>query len=1606
MSQEESQDYNEREVELVKQFYSMRDSDNYFRDFFFPQNISPGIWVKKFITDPERGLSRVSPIEDNTFTATGIDKEILLGAIYYGNHTAVNLVSKTDTTALETFEVVIDWLSPDISAGYTVHKNINANVYASQDAKYGTFDIVFESALGVVGGRSAIRIESAYDSNAPQLYNAAGKPLERLPSSMNLLLGGKKMAEFSIVGYVEESEDLVPKNILPQKSKQSLAVGSKEFSSIAIVSKFMCGMKKGGTLFGIGSKEEFVKFTSEQQIRAAVVLHVAKLFCYASTWRVYFGFLNSLGTAIAFGVPGMIWNNKLFETAKNINTFLGFTFFDVEEEQKSALLPLVDDFTDNNKMRTKDIKDHMKNQFAGWNTDPLRVANSGVQAKRIQGHFFYPTATYDAYIETLKADIVEDKKDLSSDVATFIRLIKENVILENDIAKQFDVDTKADDFVLKTFLDDFEKNFAWNLMNKDAWSVERVKQEIFKTADKIRMRAQKILSLRFVVFPNSSPLYQFIVKLLLFQQLLKGIAYLTEIMLHFGVGREAQTINAPLRASERDLALFVARTLLESIPIERRTSGGKTEEFAAELKKIVDSNGGNGQVPVPDADVLDNMLNVGDNMQIGDVRVITQDEALFGFSEFYRQERFYFSDIVHIPWTTTVLDDVLFRFDILSSDDKQYALLTLQADTKALKEVLTNPMNTDSADQSIDIVAQLISSFEKIPLKIYNLLSEAYRRLSLPEDVNNPNQSLKVVVSLQSAQTNISHYFSSVEVLETRSKIVENVKRYNLMILIEKGVAEVLRLYKIETEIPARVQKLDTNVNPLLDEILGVEPVVVPMATDSRLDTLQIGALLSDDLKKTVKKFLVNFASRLAGSRTVLEAKNMWKEQIRDFEEQQKIVASKATYNLVFRQVDWLFQVYMNEDFDEFSPVAKVGGSGSMNDDEDDNNLETFNSFEKELDSVGVALERVYIAEIVRDKLTQITLTTRGKELISEIKRDYRKTFQGNEPNLLLDAIDKMFDAAEAMAKQTKKFFNIYNDKNISLSEKSLTLTREFVPIQQQFQKIELLRKEYFAAYGLDFLLINKLSGLMSSAESVLKSLRASLKPDELQKLDSVAKQLEFERLSEVNKQLTVIKGQLKDSLDELQLSVKQAEKVDSESRKYEEKLGNFSKQADMLSKRIKGFRETADAAAEALDALGDVDDIAQQIEYAKDQVPVLDDQRRRIIELMPTIGRDLVRIRRDVENTTAEARAAEESLKTLLPKIEQIEQRQSAANKNYNEANAKIKDLVGKVDSTKKATESSLVSVQQVETTIDTTLATLKIRNTELDRKETESQKIVDNARNVQAKVNRNDVEVKSIDQQLARLIIASQRDTNDYDTLSQKIDFVFRNVNDIVTETGKSNFAFEIEKGVKKVVDENNKTFSAGLIKEIDKRIIANNTGYFDSIVEAKIRLLIQQILKNVPVVTPPQQQEQQAPTLKRDRNDDDDNDKPVSQTPQRQKKIDIVKEQIDKLQGQFKKNGNGNREAMAQVLKVYHGDYNNETEARRDQRVNANLAEIDNPSLLELQIFLKSLEREDTEEYRAKISQILIERQNTIEQRRKISTPITSFSDCLALLGVAAM
>ena len=1329
----EKPDYNERELELVQEFYSNSESDNYFRSFFKPDVVLPGLFVNKFIiTQPTKEVA-VSSIEKNSFSLGTVPKEIFNNAVAYGNETSVHLLNlaKQSDAYVESFQLVVDWLAVNVNSGYTINKTLNATLYkapADSGAPENSLDVVFDDALGIVGGRGSVRMQMNYNKSQPLLYTSDNKPIERLPSSVVVYFEGKRFIEYSITGYVAEEASVATTS---QRNIGALLCGATSKAS-----RFLCGLKPSGNLFAIGQKSEFVKFTSQQQIRAAVVLYTAKLFCYASIWRVYFAFLNSLGTYNEFVRSGE-WKNRPRETATNIEILLGYKdnpFFSavLDDSQKVSGKTV---YIDNNKLTDETLRTAFRNKFAAWTNDPVRISNCITQANRIQAHFFKPTETYEAYAKENLERFELDKTDLEHEFDEIINTFQNGVGTNPNTAKYLGLDTQDPNNGVNLLYGAFQDRFVWTKLNSPVWSVEEVMRRIVSAAEFVQSRALRLMDaeLVFQVNDDEFPLYQLLLKLLTGQQLLKAAAYMTNVQLRYTPNRDVAVINAPLRAGERKLAVFAARTLLDALPLERRTAGGKTELFTKELEKLLAENGGNGQVPVPVVEILDLMIN-----RINAMAGVTEDQLIAGFQEFYVQERFYFDDIVHIPWTASTLDDSLLRFAILSSTDRANALFRLNADLILLRNEINKPV--DKSKEPNANVSLIVNDFAKIPPLIYGLINNAATQLQVAESGEDRNSSLKIVVLLETALKNIGYYFDNVRLLETRTRVVEVTARYNQFIETEKNVADVLRMFKQEISIPQRVPRLDTNIDDLLDNILSGD-----------LDAIQIDAkivkpkflatgLIEPQNEGPVSDLLKKFSSRINSDKITLdEVAKAWREELAAYEAG-SIRVDQA--NPVLQEITWMVQKYATkEQYDKNSPLSSLS--------QDPQTRAAAQELEREfrdrLNGIKLSLEDIYFRKNVESLFEK---NYDSASMVTKLEEFQQKTvnFLRNSLVLLGVALVDTYKKSIKIANKTREFRDLYQS-NVGASEKIAELTIVADAVAQLNFVLDQYRKE-FDVVRLAVPILDQSKKLYNYVVSALDALRKTLKPEDAQRLDLLTKQSELERLANVKKQIELVRGQLSDTLKELQSTVARAERADSEAAKYDAKLAEFTRNVQALYARIENYGKVVAAAEATLDKIGSTEALKNKIDELEAAFPKFDEGRQTLLTGVPTLLKNVTALKRDIDKLESEMDAVRRQGSQATESF--------AKTKAYYEEGSKI---------------------------ITANLAEMQTFSDQLKLYQKTSSDILTDATAIRSKVVRDDVETKRIDAELAKLVVQVRGTSRQFDDLLYRVNFAYDNVADITS-------------------------------------------------------------------------------------------------------------------------------------------------------------------------------------------------------------------------------
>jgi len=1377
---EEKPDYNDRELELVQEFYTNSEGENYFRSFFTnpPQPVLPGIWVKKFIIDKASRVLSKTAIEKNSVSFGTLHENIFNNAIAYGNETSAHLLTlkKEGDDSVESYQLVLDWMSINVRNGYDLHQSLDVSLYKSASSVDGvsspenTYDVVFDKQLGVLGPRSAIRMQMTYDRKSPLLYTAEGKAIERLPKSAVIFFEGKRLFELSLTGYVSEEVDANQPplgNISSSLSKRT-----------AGIYRFVCGLKNGGKLYSIGEKLEFVKFTSEQQIRAAVVLHVAKVFCYASIWRIYFAFLNSFGTFVEF-VGGARWENRPSETAVNIDLLLDSKmdnrfFFMIEKDTTTEVNGVLID-TDKNEIKLPKVKETLAYKFSEWKDDKNRLYNSVTQAKRIQSHLFVQTETYQKEIDEKNKLLESTKDDLKQDVEYYDDLVKSNVGLSKNIEDYLQINPAP----LQLFYNDFEERFDWTKVNSDLWSVEIVKQKIFAAADYIRSKAQSQMNdkLRFVTIGETLPLFQLLIQLLFAQQFLKAAAYMTEVMLKYAGNVDPQTISAPLRSSERKLAVFAARTLLDALPIERRTAGGKTEIFTTELEKIVASGGGNGQVPVPELDILNLMVN-----RINEMRGVTEEQIVAGFQEFYIQERFYFADIVHIPWTASSLDSNLLRFDILSSTDRANALFKLTSDLLLLGKEVANPVNKD-AEPNPD-VAKIIDTFLALPPLILKLIKNAVNDLNTDRSENDRNFSLQIVVALETALKNIGFYFDNVLSLETRTKAIESSARYNQMIATEKNVIDVLRMFKQEHTVPQRVPRLDTNVDQLVADILAgggdAMQVGAPMRKTAFLQTGVLLDPLPDGLlNQLVQTFIDNTSKSNVLIRNVKEDwENRSNNYLRDVGMRDDDVIQ------LLAQVTWIISRYTGEKNALNSPLDEYEKNDATKQRAAGIKAEFGDRLKKIEDLVqNVYLKEKLLAIFTRNDVTKITV-----DALNQLKSDTANLLRYE----LVDAVDriiKTYNNTVLIAQKMKDFLEYSKRGDIDQGDKAVTLSTKFDVISNAFRGIE-DNKTVLDKLNVAVPIYEQARKLFDSASSIMKNLKASIKPEDAQRVELLTKQRELERLADMKKQIESFKGQLADSLKELQSTVAKAEKADSDASK----LTAFLKDLQSLNSKIDEYNARIVAAQETLKNI-DPEKMREKIASLKNDFPVYDEERNKLISEVPNLLKDISSLKRDVDKTATDVEKVRKEASQLSTSYEEARQ-------DYDNVRETFEDFKQKVNKVNDAIDEQFVELDNAEKAIKSRTDTIQLRAANLKRLQKISEETAADSEQIKSKIIQKDKDISNIEVELARKVVEVRGTSKEYDTLVGRINFSYNEITGVTQRNGDSDLGRAISSAIIDVV------------------------------------------------------------------------------------------------------------------------------------------------------------------------------------------------------------
>jgi len=806
-------EYTPAERTRVARFYAIGEGIDFFSDFFNNTGQLTGVWVKRFITDaaalPQaksvltKRSTNAKPDERNTITSLAgakllLDLSMLSPA---GEPTTIALVD-SPTAQNENYVVGARWLAPNESIGYDQFSSLTASLTTDTPNAYL---LRFDPTL--LAERHALRLVEHYAASEAPRRTADGEKLEPLPVHIDFEMDGRPLVRYALSGYLVEE------------------VAQPTFGAQSRLAPLMCGVHMGGAMFNIGERLGFVEFTSRQQIRAAVVLHVARLFCFASVWRVYFAFVNSLVCSLAYGEPvgGTTEAQLRAVRLRTCATTMGGFIVGVGTEGFFEIAPWKSERPDPYQLLDPATQRRVRNVFAGWDSPEERTRNCATAAERIEKHSFVETATYAAQKREERDDSAQKNDELRQLIALYANQLgaleipptAKRALQINPVAPAIDP------------LQAYKLDVATRLKAEALLVAEKTPdynaRRIFGEADRLRRKAQDAMTrqLRDVADDGSPQLRQKFVRLLFAQRFLAAAGVLTNLMLRLGPDTERATIVAPLRASERTLAKFAASTLLALLPAERRTSGKQTEEYAAALEAIVGADGGNGQVPVPDSQVLHQMMAA---IEISDE--YGEDEYVVAVASFYAAERTYFADIADVPWTSKSVDELTFRNVILDRADSNLASLYLAASIDQLQRLgaqffgrdaeparrLVSEIDDATLRQLSDVVNQVVTS-------VAQSVAEAQRTI----EAGDRNGSLFVVALLRGALAQTRNYFEATRTALEQYAITDVPGRTNIMIRVEENIVRVLQLYRVDIAMPQRQPVVEAETDDLLRTILGTD---------------------------------------------------------------------------------------------------------------------------------------------------------------------------------------------------------------------------------------------------------------------------------------------------------------------------------------------------------------------------------------------------------------------------------------------------------------------------------------------------------------------------------------------------------------------------------------------------------------------------------------------------------------------------------------------------------------------------------------------------------------------------------------------------------------
>lgn len=764
-------DYTPEEKTRVLSFYRLLPTENYFDEFFNVTGIT-GKWINRLLL-PNQFAPRVNPFDKdrNSILALGLKQKIVDMSMGYGSSTLIN-VATNEPSAFETFQVVAEFLEPNVDVGFVVHRSLLVSLFQSETGRSSTYSVRFDPRLHVPA--NAVRIEEIYAPNPPKVYDVDKVLIPPLPVQVDFFFGATRMVSYKISGYVAEEDDAPPAQAPAQPQPVPLPASQPMF----------LGMKLGGAFYGIGLKQEFVRFTSARQVRAAVLLHVSKLFTFASIWRVIFAMMNSTATAVALGVEGAMKKAELSLCLDRVAKSIANFEFIINVTPEDGEL-----FTD-----LAEITDTATATFTGWNTDPTRTKNCRVQALRICRNAFVPTASF--------ADEAKKDVELNAERLATLKTIVDACTHEvSELRLNADVEGRLNIENQQTPLTRFQNAFAEKVKSADLIKADDkadgATRRLLAVLDTQRRRAQADLAqtLRSISPLAEDFVRQSLTNIMIGQQLLDATALITNCIVELSADEtQRAVVVAPLRSSERVLAQYTARFLIELLPKERRTRPLETERYADLLQKVADGNVDRWQVPIP---------SIVDFVEFVDERFAAMNYAgeAADFSTlvvvlpiFYTEERRYFAEIVNIEWTAKDIDTATFKNVVLDQRDRERVI--------ALLKISNAQMDTALAEydrMQIDLEPQYVFAAQEVETIVKRIRQDF---LDAAKYTGGKTYNLFALLRRALRQTDL--YFEVAPRYERTQKLEPNPLAYEAIKAAEESAFAIMRILVPDTQVPVR----------------------------------------------------------------------------------------------------------------------------------------------------------------------------------------------------------------------------------------------------------------------------------------------------------------------------------------------------------------------------------------------------------------------------------------------------------------------------------------------------------------------------------------------------------------------------------------------------------------------------------------------------------------------------------------------------------------------------------------------------------------------------------------------------------------------------------